>query len=48
MQETIDNLNKLNTLDICIIGDTSLVRLTKKPKYIIFTITITNIKPKIK
>ena len=40
----MDNLNKLNTLDIYIIRATLLVRLARKPKYIIFTIIIANIK----
>ena len=44
MQETIDNLNKLKTLDIYIIGATPLARLAKKPKHTIFTVTIANIK----
>jgi len=34
----------LNTLDIYIIGATLLVRLAKKPKYTIFTVTIADIK----
>ena len=44
MQETIDNLNKLNTLDIYIIGATPLARLARKPKHTIFAITMANIK----
>jgi hypothetical protein len=40
----MDDLNKLNTLDIYIIGATLLARLAKKPEYTIFTITIANIK----
>jgi hypothetical protein len=40
----VDDLNKLNTLDIYIIRATPLVRLAKKPEYIIFTITIADIK----
>ena len=40
----MDNLNKLNTLDICIIGATLLAWLARKPKYTIFAVTITNIK----
>jgi len=40
----MDNLNKLNILDIYIIGATLLARLTRKPKYTIFTVIITNIK----
>ena len=44
MQETIDNLNKLNTLNIHIIGATPLIQLIKKPKYMIFAVTIADIK----
>jgi hypothetical protein len=40
----VDDLNKLNTLDICIIGATPLARLAKKPEYTIFAITIADIK----
>jgi hypothetical protein len=40
----MDNPNKLDTLDIYIIRATPLARLTKKPKYIIFAITIADIK----
>ena len=40
----MDDLNKLNTLDIYIIRTTLLARLARKPKYIIFTIIIANIK----
>ena len=40
----MDNLNKLNTLDICIIRATPLARLARKPKYIIFAVIIANIK----
>jgi hypothetical protein len=40
----MDDPNKLNTLDICIIGATLLARLAKKPEYIIFAITIADIK----
>ena len=40
----MDDLNKLNTLDICIIRATPLARLTRKRKYIIFAITIADIK----
>ena len=40
----MDDLNKLNTLDVCIIGATPLARLARKPKYTIFTIIIANIK----
>src|SRR6266576_1695477 len=44
IQETIDNPSKLDTLNIRIIGTTLLVRLAKKPKYTIFTITMADIK----
>ena len=40
----MDDLSKLNTLNICIIGATPLVWLVKKPKYTIFAIIIANIK----
>jgi hypothetical protein len=40
----MDDLNKLNTLDIYIIGATPLAQLTKKPKYTIFAVTIADIK----
>ena len=40
----MDNLNKLNTLDIYIIRATLLARLARKPKYIIFAVIIANIK----
>ena len=40
----MDDLNKPNTLDICIIRATPLARLTRKPKYTIFAIIIANIK----
>jgi hypothetical protein len=40
----MDDPNELNTLDICIIGATLLAQLAKKPKYIIFTVTIADIK----
>ena len=40
----MDDLNKPNTLDICIIGATPLARLTRKPKYTIFAVIIANIK----
>jgi hypothetical protein len=40
----VDDPNKLNTLDICIIGATPLARLAKKPKYTIFAVTIADIK----
>jgi hypothetical protein len=44
MQETIDNLNKLNTLDICIIRATLLARLAIKPEYTIFAVIVADIK----
>jgi hypothetical protein len=40
----MDNLNKLNTLDICIIRVILLARLAKEPKYMVFTVAIANIK----
>jgi hypothetical protein len=40
----MDNLNKLDTLDICIIRATPLARLAKKPEYIIFAVIIADIK----
>ena len=40
----MDDLNKLNTLDIYIIGATPLAQLARKPKYIIFTVIMANIK----
>ena len=44
MQETINDLNKLNTLDICMIGATLLARLARKPKYTIFAVIMADIK----
>ena len=40
----MDDLNKPNTLDICIIRATPLARLARKPKYIIFAVIIADIK----
>ena len=40
----MDDLNKLDTLDIYIIRATLLARLAIKPKYIIFAIIIADIK----
>jgi len=40
----MDNLSKLGTLDIRIIGATPLAQLAKKPKHIIFAVTIADIK----
>jgi len=40
----MDNLSKLSTLNIRIIRATLLAQLTKEPKYIIFAVTIANIK----
>ena len=40
----MDNLNKPDTLDVCIIRATPLVRLAIKPKYIIFAVIIADIK----
>ena len=44
IQETMDNQSLLNTIDICIIGATPLAQLAKKHRYIIFTVTIADIK----
>ena len=40
----MDDLNKLNTLDVYIIRATPLAQLARKPKYIIFAVIIANIK----
>ena len=40
----MDDLSKLDTLNIRIIGVTLLVWLTKKPEYTIFTVTMADIK----
>ena len=40
----MDDLNKLNTLDICIIRATLLAQLARKPKYTIFAIIMADIK----
>ena len=40
----MDDLSKLNTLDICIIRATLLARLAIKPKYTIFAVIIADIK----
>ena len=40
----MDNLSKLNTLDIRMIGATLLAWLAKKPKYTIFTIIMADIE----
>ena len=40
----MDDLNKLNTLDVYIIRATPLARLARKPEYIIFTVIIVDIK----
>jgi hypothetical protein len=40
----MDNLNKLNTLDVYIIRATSLVQLAIKPEYTIFAIIVADIK----
>ena len=40
----MDNPNKPNTLDVCIIRATPLARLARKPKYTIFTIIMADIK----
>src|SRR6266702_665143 len=43
-QETMDNQSSPNTLDIYMIGTTPLARLTKKPEYTIFAVTMADIK----
>ena len=40
----MDDPNKSNTLDICIIGATPLARLARKPKYTIFAVIMADIK----
>ena len=40
----MDDLNKLNMLNICIIGATLLAQLARKPKYTIFAIIMADIK----
>jgi hypothetical protein len=40
----MDNSNKLDTLDVCIIGATPLVRLAIKPEHIIFAVIVADIK----
>ena len=40
----MDDLNKPNILNICIIRATLLARLTIKPKYTIFAVIIADIK----
>jgi hypothetical protein len=40
----MDNLNKLNTLDVYIIRATPLARLAIKPKHTIFAIIVADIK----
>jgi hypothetical protein len=40
----MDDLNKLNTLDICIIGATLLVQLAIKPEHMIFAVIVADIK----
>jgi hypothetical protein len=40
----MDDSNKLNTLDVCIIGVTPLARLAIKPKHTIFAVTVADIK----
>jgi hypothetical protein len=44
MQETIDDSNKLNTLDVYIIRATLLARLAIKPEYTIFAVIVADIK----
>jgi hypothetical protein len=43
-QETMDDPNELDTLDVCIIGATPLVRLAMKPEHTIFAVTMADIK----
>ena len=43
-QETTDDQSSLDTLDIHMIRVTPLIRLTKKPKHMIFAITMADIK----
>ena len=40
----MDDPNKSNTLDVCIIRATLLARLARKPKYIIFAVIMADIK----
>ena len=40
----MDDPNKLNTLDVYIIGATPLAQLARKPKYTIFAVIMVNIK----
>ena len=40
----MDDPNKLNILNVCIIRATLLARLARKPKYIIFAVIIADIK----
>jgi hypothetical protein len=40
----MDDPNKLDTLDICMIGATPLARLAKKPEHTIFAVTMADIK----
>ena len=43
-QETADDWSLLNTIDIYIIGATLLAQLTKKHRYTIFAVTMTDIE----
>ena len=43
-QETAEDQSSLNTINIYIIGATSLIQLARKPKHTIFAVTIANIK----
>ena len=43
-QETVNDQSLFNTLNIYIIRATPLVRLAKKPEYIIFAVTMADIK----
>ena len=40
----MDDLNKLNILNICIIRATLLARLARKPEHTIFAVIMANIK----
>ena len=44
IQETVDSQSLLDALDIYMIGVTLLARLARKPKYIIFAVTMADIK----
>jgi hypothetical protein len=40
----MDDSNKLDTLDVCIIGATPLARLAIKPEHTIFAVIVADIK----